>query len=599
MGRQRRKSAQILSTIEQRRLKLEEEIRNLESQPESPARNRQLSTKKRLLLNVDKERYNWMGLEDDEELGTQHFIKNVQAVIRQRRAGLAESIKGAIGMKILGSDPLISNAWAGGLMLRDMFRGRTEGDADLSTATADSASPVTPGADLSTTTADSASPVTPGGDTSDSNQASNLLSQIADTSDKTFDLLNWVYTYRRARFREIMNLDNIKDAAIATTAQQALPPGEFQERLTDRDNDVENKVTDLIELTKEGLFGSPKLLGPAGPIAGLLEKVHEGVLIQGDAINKLEPTEEETREAQMGRLGRLNEWSKDKKLSSLAKMGATAGTAAGGLSPLAQEVIGEAGGQALYKGGAVAAGAVGKTIAKVVGSTGLKLVGLAGTAVVMAGMDAAKGWIYKHKAWNTSRTSATVASAVAGTGDRGIVSAFANMGKWAAAGAAIGMIGGPPGMIAGGLIGAALGGVFAWIGGQKIANWIDDLSGYLSAAIFDKTSDNVHGTLNLDSTIPARKFSDTDATTGSSNRLLQYSTEGTPEQWGQRAEEVIKRYYMEGLIGPQTGGAGGDKVIIDSSSKQHIENTLISNKISAEDKDRPIGHTIFKRVDQK
>ena len=570
MGRQRRKSAQILSTIEQRRLKLEEEIRNLESQPESPARNRQLSTKKRLLLNVDKERYNWMGLEDDEELGTQHFIKNVQAVIRQRRAGLAESIKGAIGMKILGSDPLISNAWAGGLMLRDMFRGRTEGDADLSTATADSASPVTPG-----------------GDTSDSNQASNLLSQIADTSDKTFDLLNWVYTYRRARFREIMNLDNIKDAAIATTAQQALPPGEFQERLTDRDNDVENKVTDLIELTKEGLFGSPKLLGPAGPIAGLLEKVHEGVLIQGDAINKLEPTEEETREAQMGRLGRLNEWSKDKKLSSLAKMGATAGTAAGGLSPLAQEVIGEAGGQALYKGGAVAAGAVGKTIAKVVGSTGLKLVGLAGTAVVMAGMDAAKGWIYKHKAWNTSRTSAAVASAVAGTGDRGIVSAFANMGKWAAAGAAIGMIGGPPGMIAGGLIGAALGGVFAWIGGQKIANWIDDLSGYLSAAIFDKTSDNVHGTLNLDSTIPARKFSDTDATTGSSNRLLQYSTEGTPEQWGQRAEEVIKRYYMEGLIGPQTGGAGGNKVIIDSSSKTNIENTLVSGNISAKDIDGP------------
>ena len=50
MGRQRRKSAQILSTIEQRRLKLEEEIRNLESQPESPARNRQLSTKKKTVV---------------------------------------------------------------------------------------------------------------------------------------------------------------------------------------------------------------------------------------------------------------------------------------------------------------------------------------------------------------------------------------------------------------------------------------------------------------------------------------------------------------------------------------------------------------------
>ena len=526
-----------------------------------------------------------MGLEDDEELGTQHFIKNVQAVIRQRRAGLAESIKGAIGMKILGSDPLISNAWAGGLMLRDMFRGNTAGDADLSTATADSASPVTPG-----------------GDTSDSNQASNLLSQIADTSDKTFDLLNWVYTYRRARFREIMNLDNIKDAAIATTAQQALPPGEFQERLTDRDNDVENKVTDLIELTKDGLFGSPKLLGPAGPIAGLLEKVHEGVLIQGDAINKLEPTEEETREAQMGRLGRLNEWSKDKKLSSLTTA-AKAGTAAGGLSPLVQEVVGEAGGKALYAGGAVAVGAVGRTIGKVVGSTGLKLVGLAGTAVVMAGMDAAKGWIYKHKQWNTSKTSAAVASAVAGTGDRGIVSVFSNMGKWAAAGAAIGMIGGPPGMIAGGLIGAALGGVFAWIGGQKIANWIDDLSGYLSAAIFGKTSDNVHGTLNLDKN-STRSFSDIDATTGSLSRhgFLDVPKNASPETYKNAAGHYINQLAGDAKIRDleaRQGGAGRNLVTIDSSSKTNIDNTLISGNISATDKDRPIGHTIFKRVEQE
>ena len=43
---------------------------------------------------------------------------------------------------------------------------------------------------------------------------------------------------------------------------------------------------------------------------------------------------------------------------------------------------------------------------------------------------------------------------------------------------------------------------------------------------------------------------------------------------------------MEGLIGPQTGGAGGDKVIIDSSSKTNIENTLISKKIDASNPDR-------------
>ena len=124
MGKQRRRTAQVLTTIEQRRLKLEEEIRNLESQPDSPSRNRSLATKRRLLVNVDKERYNWLGLEDEEELGTEHFLKNIQAVIRQRKAGLATAIKGAIGMKILGTDPLISNVWAGSLMLRDMFRGR-------------------------------------------------------------------------------------------------------------------------------------------------------------------------------------------------------------------------------------------------------------------------------------------------------------------------------------------------------------------------------------------------------------------------------------------------------------------------------------------
>ena len=73
MGRQprtRKRTAQVLTSIEQRRLKLQEEIRALEAQPESPSTTKSLTTKRRLLANVDKERYNWLGLEDEEELGT-------------------------------------------------------------------------------------------------------------------------------------------------------------------------------------------------------------------------------------------------------------------------------------------------------------------------------------------------------------------------------------------------------------------------------------------------------------------------------------------------------------------------------------------------
>ena len=337
MGRQprtRKRTAQVLTSIEQRRLKLQEEIRALEAQPESPSTTKSLTTKRRLLANVDKERYNWLGLEDEEELGTQHFIKNVQAVIRQRKAGLATAIKGAVGMKILGADPLISNAWAGALMLRDMFRGNNNIEPDAGTAGKPSSIPSSGG-----------------GGKGDANLVPDLLARIATTTEKTYDLLDWVYTYRRARFREIMNLDTLSSAAEATVAMNALPPAERQERIASRENSVEDKVTDLIELTKEGLFGSPKLLGPAGPIASLLGKVHEGVLVQGDALKGLEPTEEESRESQMNKLARLNQFSKNKNISNLAALGGTAAGAGGGfLSNLASETGGELLGRTLWRG---------------------------------------------------------------------------------------------------------------------------------------------------------------------------------------------------------------------------------------------------------
>ena len=479
MGRQRRKSAQILGTIEQRRLKLEEEIRNLESQPESPARNRQLATKKRLLLNVDKERYNWMGLEEDEELSTENFLTNVKAVIRQRKSGLAESIKGAIGMKILGTDPLISNAWAGGLMLRDMFRGTSSDSTD---------SPI--GGNSPTTTPTDSTPT---------DSTPPLLAQISNTSNKIYELLNWVYTYRRARFREIMNLDNIKDAAIATTAQQALPPGEFQERLTDRDNDVENKVTDLIELTKEGLFGSPKLLGPAGPIAGLLEQVHKGILIQGDAISDLEPTEEESRESQMNRLARLDQFSKNKNLGNLAALGGTAAGAGGGfLSSLAAETGGTVLGNSLLSGPgkglipaagkAIAGTGAGRAVAGVAGKVGLAgagIIGLAATGIIMSASDFVKGWLYKHKEWGVGKASGALGSFMGSTGERGIWSIFGNMSKWGAIGALAGSPGSLPGMIAGGILGTTLGLIFSLIGGQKLSQWINGVGRWIRDELWE------------------------------------------------------------------------------------------------------------------
>ena len=599
MGKQRRRTAQVLTTIEQRRLKLEEEIRNLESQPDSPSRNRSLATKRRLLVNVDKERYNWLGLEDEEELGTEHFLKNIHAVISQRKAGLATAIKGAIGMKILGTDPLISNVWAGSLMLRDMFRGR-KAEEDVTPKGTKTPPPTIPS--MAALSPDGPSLLTlPTGDNNSSATVS-LLSQIANISEQTFNLLKWVYTYRRARFREIMNLDNIKNAALATTATntEALPPGEFRESLTDRENDVENKVTDLIALTREGLFGSPKLLGPAGPIAGLLTeslqnttslmetglkmgkethdnlgKIHEATLIQASAIEDLEPTEEESRESKMGRLGKLNQWTKNKKLSTLATM--AGGTAAGAGGGLLQNVLGEAGGKALYTEGAIAAGTVGKTIAKIAGSTGLKLVGLAGTAVIMAGMDAAKGWIYKHKEWKVRRGSAAAAAAIAGTGDRGIVSAFSNMGKWAAAGAAIGMLGGPPGMLAGGLIGAAIGGVLAWIGGLKISNWIDSIVSWLSGDIVEKTKKQVSLETNVDLNKPSEKTTFTPAPKDPKLRT-------TPAV---SAEQIIKILRTETITpsnnnGSQIIAGSGNTTAVDAS-----QNTFISTGIKTKDPNSP------------
>ena len=94
----------------------------------------------------------------------------------------------------------------------------------------------------------------------------------------------------------------------------------------------QNGILQLVDLVKGGLFGSPKLLGSEGPIASSLNDIRETLLKQTGAIEDLEPTEEESREASM--LEKINRWVKGKGTlgKNVAALG-TAGGAAGGHAP--------------------------------------------------------------------------------------------------------------------------------------------------------------------------------------------------------------------------------------------------------------------------
>jgi len=103
-----------------------------------------------------------------------------------------------------------------------------------------------------------------------------------------------------------------------------------------------------------------------------------------------------------------------------------------------------------------------------------KAIGLGASIALIAGgliwmaIDAIKG-MFKAKEWGVSKTSAGIASALAGTGSDW-ENAFKNAGKWAMIGAGAGFLaGGIVGAIAGGLIGGAIGLVLGYIGGEKFA----------------------------------------------------------------------------------------------------------------------------------
>lgn len=104
----------------------------------------------------------------------------------------------------------------------------------------------------------------------------------------------------------------------------------------------------------------------------------------------------------------------------------------------------------------------------------LKSLPVAGlVAGVLGGVfDGIMGY-FKADEWGVSQVNASLSAFFGGTGS-GLSGAGSNALKGAGIGAGIGMIGGPMGSIVGALLGSAVGGILGYVGGEKIAKYMDD-----------------------------------------------------------------------------------------------------------------------------
>lgn len=98
--------------------------------------------------------------------------------------------------------------------------------------------------------------------------------------------------------------------------------------------------------------------------------------------------------------------------------------------------------------------------------------------IVWAAIDGIKGF-FKSKEWSVSSTSGVLGSILGGT-SKGLVGAFAGMGKWAMIGAGAGSLIPGVGTLIGGLIGGAFGAIVGWIGGEKIAKFFDNAKNWIA-----------------------------------------------------------------------------------------------------------------------
>ena len=117
------------------------------------------------------------------------------------------------------------------------------------------------------------------------------------------------------------------------------------------------------------------------------------------------------------------------------------------------------------------------------GPSAAKLAKFAGPAALIAGLflaikDGITGWV-KSKDWGVSGISGVVGGFFGGM-DEGVKGAFKGAGKWALIGMGIGSFIPVVGTVIGGLLGGVLGAVLGFIGGEKIAKFIDDIGAWVS-----------------------------------------------------------------------------------------------------------------------
>lgn len=105
----------------------------------------------------------------------------------------------------------------------------------------------------------------------------------------------------------------------------------------------------------------------------------------------------------------------------------------------------------------------------------------AGITSLMMFMNDAKNGKNNADKWGTGKTSAAIGGFIGGTDDNTLSRTLKNAGKYALAGAALGSffpgIGNVAGWVIGGLIGLVAGGTTGAIGGENIANGLDDMFG--------------------------------------------------------------------------------------------------------------------------
>jgi len=121
---------------------------------------------------------------------------------------------------------------------------------------------------------------------------------------------------------------------------------------------------------------------------------------------------------------------------------------------------------------ALPAGAIGGFLGKTIGPAAL----LAGLALVIR--DGFEGW-FKSEEWGVSKFSGVIGG-IFGGADEGLKGALWGGMKWALLGAGIGSVFPVIGTILGGVIGALFGALLGFIGGKKIAKFVDKTGEWLS-----------------------------------------------------------------------------------------------------------------------